>query len=82
MTYGVFPIYMECEMQLAKRDLTLLDRTRELYYKRPKYLTIDMIVEETKLAKGWLASFGAKGNKSDYGINKVQKLHDYLISKK
>jgi hypothetical protein len=58
----------------------LAERTRALLANRPVHLGYKEIAEKTGLTYGWVQSF-AKGHGQDYGVNKVQKLYEFLANK-
>lgn len=60
---------------------TLAERTRAMLANRPVYLGYKEIAEKTGLTYGWVQSF-AKGQGQDYGVNKVQKLYEFLANKR
>jgi len=78
MAYIPVPVTMEPEkMSPCLPDNSLIDKTRDLYKRRPKYVTVKLIAEETGLAEPWLYTFIA--DKSvDYGVKRVEKLFNYL----
>lgn len=57
----------------------LLDRTRALLAARGD-LTLEQVAEAAGVNAWWLRSFAA-GKASDYGVRRVQALHDYLASR-
>lgn len=58
---------------------SLLDRTYQLLSERT--LSLREIAEQTKLDESWLAKFHRKVI-PDPSVNKVQRLHDYLVDQK
>lgn len=58
-----------------------LQTTKTLLAERPRALTLGMIAEQAGLTPDWLSAF-SQGKMADPGITKVQRLHDFLITRK
>lgn len=54
-----------------------LDDTHKKLLSLPRWVTLSQIAQDTGLLVSWLSAFSG-GKISDPGIQKVQKLHDYL----
>lgn len=58
-------------------SVSLLERTLYLVRNRPVTVTYAMIAAETGVSAHWLKMF-ASGNITDPGVNKIEKLYEYL----
>jgi hypothetical protein len=61
--------------------MTLLERTQELLTERRQVWSLTRIAQESRGAvdREWLIKF-ARGAVEDPGVNRVQRLHDFLKS--
>lgn len=57
----------------------LLQQTRDLFHTRPRTMTLAVIAEGTDLTVEWLRTF-SQDRSEDYGVRKVQALHDFLLA--
>lgn len=55
----------------------LAERTRELLEQRPRTITYPKIYLDTGITEAWLSDFVGNVDR-DYGVNKVELLHNYL----
>jgi hypothetical protein len=60
-------------------DSSFEARTRRMLKERPRSLEYTHIADATRLKYRWIVSFAAN-DKEDYGVRKIHRLHEYLIS--
>lgn len=60
---------------------SLFEITLNLIQNRPAYLELKKIADDTELNYSWVCMFH-QGRITNPTYNKLQKLHDYLLSKK
>lgn len=60
---------------------SLKERTWALYRERPRRITVEMIIRDTGISRGWLADFSNQ-RQIHVSVDKVQTLYEYLTGKK
>ena len=60
---------------------TLLTKTIELLQNRSVQLTLDRVAEDCDVTASWLSLLLSKTPPAEAGVNKVQRLYEYLSGK-